>query len=313
VRKSGPSNQATTGRLPQKLHTPSMSLTVAEDRVPEQNRVVRERSDRSLDAGSLVEAGLYTEDRRGHDILSIRDSRMSEGGALQLTREGIADNDYAARWIADHGFPAPVVIAHSGGGMLGVAHVAEHPRNTRTGAALRVSRRRGGRADPSPQMALAGEGYEATMANALALVEAGRGKELITVPNWWYVISAESYVDRFTAMPDILAPRSHGHVSGHLPAGQPGAEGGVSSRTVCRARRAARATSRSSPATTSTRASRTTYAASSPRGSTKPCPHLLDPPKRRQRRSRQMVAPAPKVPSSFGLPPPDTYRVQRRR
>jgi len=45
--------------------------------------------------------------------LSIRDSRTPEGGALQLTREGIADNDYAARWMADRGFPAPVVIAHS--------------------------------------------------------------------------------------------------------------------------------------------------------------------------------------------------------
>jgi hypothetical protein len=43
------------------------------------------------------------------------------------------------------------------------------------------------------------------MANAQALVAAGRGKELITVPNWWYVISAESYVDRFTTVPDILA------------------------------------------------------------------------------------------------------------
>jgi len=142
--------------------------------------------------------------RRGHDILSIRDSRTPEGGALQLTREGIADNDYAARWMADRGFPAPVVIAHSGGGMLGVAHAAEHPE---TPALVLLSAFRGGAgAQTIPaQMALAGEGYEATMANAQALVAAGRGKELITVPNWWYVISAESYVDRFTTVPDILA------------------------------------------------------------------------------------------------------------
>jgi len=25
------------------------------------------------------------------------------------------------------------------------------------------------------------------------------------VPNWWYVISAESYIDRATTLPDILA------------------------------------------------------------------------------------------------------------
>jgi hypothetical protein len=30
------------------------------------------------------------------------------------------------------------------------------------------------------------------------------GQELMKVPNWWYVISAESYVDRATATPDIL-------------------------------------------------------------------------------------------------------------
>jgi pimeloyl-ACP methyl ester carboxylesterase len=44
--------------------------------------------------------------RRGHDILSIRDSRASEGAAFQLTREGIEDNNYAARWLPSVGSPA---------------------------------------------------------------------------------------------------------------------------------------------------------------------------------------------------------------
>jgi pimeloyl-ACP methyl ester carboxylesterase len=142
--------------------------------------------------------------RRGHDILSIRNSRAPEGGALQLTREGIADNNYAARWMADRGFLAPVVIAHSGGGLFGVAHASQHPE---TPALALLSAFRGGAGDLSisAQEALAGEGYGATMANAQALVAAGRGKELITVPNWWYVISAESYIDRVTTLPDILA------------------------------------------------------------------------------------------------------------
>jgi pimeloyl-ACP methyl ester carboxylesterase len=142
--------------------------------------------------------------RRGHDILSIRDSRAPEGGALQLTREGIADNDYAARWMADRGFPTPIVIAHSGGGMLGVAHTAAHPE---TPALVLLSAFRGGAGAQAiaAQKALVGEGYEATLAQAQALVAAGRGKELMTVPNWWYVISAESYVDRTTTLPDILA------------------------------------------------------------------------------------------------------------
>ena len=142
--------------------------------------------------------------RRGHDILSIRDSRAPEGGALQLTREGIADNDHAARWMADRGFAAPIVIAHSGGGMLGVAHAARHPE---TPALVLLSAFRGsdGGQNIPAQIALAGDGYEATMARARALVAAGQGRALMVVPNWWYVISAESYVDRFTTMPDILA------------------------------------------------------------------------------------------------------------
>lgn len=141
--------------------------------------------------------------RRGHDILSIRDSRAPEGGALQLTHEGIADNDYAAGWMAERGFPAPIVIAHSGGGLLGAAHAARHPE---TPALVLLSAFRGGTGEQSiaAQMALAGEGYEATMARAQSLVAAGRGTELMMVPNWWYVISAESYLDRSSSTPDIL-------------------------------------------------------------------------------------------------------------
>src|SRR5512143_3589339 len=103
--------------------------------------------------------------RRGHDILSIRDSRAPEGGALQITREAIADNDYAARWMADHGLPSPIVIAHSGGGMLGVAHAAAHPE---TPALVLLSAFRGGAGEQSiaAQKALVGEGYAATLAKA---------------------------------------------------------------------------------------------------------------------------------------------------
>src|SRR3954453_10278308 len=66
--------------------------------------------------------------RRGHDILSIRDSRAGEGAAFQTTREGVEDNRIAARWLAERGFPTPVVIGHSNGGMLAVPHVVSHPR-----------------------------------------------------------------------------------------------------------------------------------------------------------------------------------------
>src|SRR5205085_731701 len=45
--------------------------------------------------------------------------------------------------------------------------------------------------------------------NAVALVKAGRGKELMMLPGWWYVCTAESFLDLVTEPPDILeiAPR----------------------------------------------------------------------------------------------------------
>jgi len=64
--------------------------------------------------------------RRGHDILGIRDSRAAEGAAFQLTREGIEDNRIAARWLTERGLPPPVIIGHSNGGMLSVPHVVAH-------------------------------------------------------------------------------------------------------------------------------------------------------------------------------------------
>src|SRR6516162_11417544 len=80
--------------------------------------------------------------RRGHDILSIRDSRAAEGAAFQLTREGIADNCYAAAWLAERGFSNPIVIGHSNGGMLAVKHVSDHPQ---TPAMVLLSAHGGGR------------------------------------------------------------------------------------------------------------------------------------------------------------------------
>lgn len=147
--------------------------------------------------------------RRGHDILSIRDSRAAEGAAFQLTREGIEDNAIAARWMAAQGFPAPVIIGHSNGGMLAVAHVVQHGD---TPAMILLSAHGGGRDGVRRTSAaglMAGERLEEITAQAQALVAAGRGRELMLMPGWWYVITAESFLDRCTAMPDVLelAPR----------------------------------------------------------------------------------------------------------
>jgi hypothetical protein len=46
--------------------------------------------------------------RRGHDVLSTRNSRLVEGGALQTVKESLSDHEYAAKWLAEQGFPNPI-------------------------------------------------------------------------------------------------------------------------------------------------------------------------------------------------------------
>jgi pimeloyl-ACP methyl ester carboxylesterase len=147
--------------------------------------------------------------RRGHDILSTRTSRIAEGGAFQFTREAIADNRIAAEWLEARGFPAPIVIGHSYGGMLATQHVADHPQ---TPALVLLSTGRGGvRQDVSggTERLFAVDRFDELHARAKELVAAGRGRELLFMPGWWYVISAESFLDRIATLPDTiaLAPR----------------------------------------------------------------------------------------------------------
>ena len=149
--------------------------------------------------------------RRGHDILSIRNSRAAEGAAFQTTAEGIADNAIAASWLTQRGFDAPFVIGHSNGGMLAVQHVHDHPDTP--GLAL-LSAHRGG-SGPGVLQGFTASGHLAQDQSAAflektqAMVAQGRGAELLVVPGWWYVISAASYVDRVTTMPDILDLAPH--------------------------------------------------------------------------------------------------------
>jgi len=155
----------------------------------------------------LVKLGLacLAFNRRGHDILSTRNSRVPEGGAFQLAREGIEDNRLAARWLAGRGFAAPVVIGHSNGGMLAVRHVADHPK---TPALVLLSAHLGGKnivERTSRAGLMAQDRVEEFTARARELVASGRGRELMLMPGWWYAISAESYLDRLTETPDGLA------------------------------------------------------------------------------------------------------------
>jgi pimeloyl-ACP methyl ester carboxylesterase len=143
--------------------------------------------------------------RRGRDILGIRDSREAEGAAFQLVAEAIEDNRCAARWLAGRGYAHPVVIGHSNGGMLAVRHVADHPD---TPALALLSAHCGGtRMVPlaSKRGLLGGDRLDALTAQAREMIAAGRGRELMLLPGWWYVVSAESFIDLQTNLPDVLA------------------------------------------------------------------------------------------------------------
>ena len=143
--------------------------------------------------------------RRGHDILTTRNSRTAEGGAFQFTHEAIEDNRRAAAWLAARGFADPVVIGHSNGGMLGVQHVVDHPG---TPALVLLSAGRGGEraaAASGTERLFAVDRLDELTARARDLVDAGRGRELMFMPGWWYVISAESFLDRIKTVPDTLA------------------------------------------------------------------------------------------------------------
>jgi len=155
----------------------------------------------------LVKLGLaaLAFNRRGHDMIATLNSRAVSGGAFQITKEAVADNHYAAGWLEARGFAPPVVIGHSNGGMLAVQHVADHPE---TPALVLLSAHLGGKSVvplASKVGLLGGDRIDAVEAQARALVAQGRGSELMVLPGWWYVITAQSYLDYGSELPDVLA------------------------------------------------------------------------------------------------------------
>ena len=146
--------------------------------------------------------------RRSHDILATYDSRAAVGGAFQMVARDIEDNRIAATWLANQGFSNPIVIGHSNGGMLATQHVCDHPD---TPALILLSAHRGGKIEEALSAGTRGngmmteDGHVAFKAEAQRLVGEGRGHTLMVMPGWWYVVTAETYLDRISNMPDVIA------------------------------------------------------------------------------------------------------------
>ncbi len=143
--------------------------------------------------------------RRGHDVLVTPQGRLASGGAYQTAAEAVADNVFASDWLKAKGFSAPVVIGHSNGGMLAVRHVSVNPD---TPAMVLLSAHLGGR-HIVPKMCdnglFARDRLEEFTAKAQAMIAEGRGRELMTLPGWWHVVSAETFIDYSTNTPDTMA------------------------------------------------------------------------------------------------------------
>ena len=116
----------------------------------------------------------------------------------------IEDNQHAERWLATRGYDRPIVIGHSNGGMLAVKHCAG---SASVRALVLLSAHMGGKnlfRTISEVGLMAGDRFDEFSARARELVAAGKGNELMQVPGWWWVISAQTFVDYLDVCPNIL-------------------------------------------------------------------------------------------------------------
>lgn len=142
--------------------------------------------------------------RRGHDMITSLDGRNIGGGSFQLAHEAMADSRYAAEWLRSRGFANPAVIGHSNGGVLAAQYAADHPEAP---AVVLMSAHKGGQGITSlmSEKGLFGrEQLPQLKTQAERMVAEGRGRELMLLPGWWWVASAECVLDYSENMPDTL-------------------------------------------------------------------------------------------------------------
>jgi pimeloyl-ACP methyl ester carboxylesterase len=118
--------------------------------------------------------------------------------------EGIEDNELAAQFLAGKGFKNPIVIGHSNGGVLASEHVARHPE---TRALVLLSAHAGGNRLTDPNSAsryTINEKTDDLIKEAQELLATGKPRQLMLLPTWWHVISAKTFMDRLTNVPNLV-------------------------------------------------------------------------------------------------------------
>jgi pimeloyl-ACP methyl ester carboxylesterase len=161
---------------------------------------------------ALVDSGFacLAYNRRAHDILSTRDNVFQpEGSAFVRVAEALEDDTIARDWLLDRGYPAPHLVGHSFGGMLAVAHAAAR---SDTPSLSLLSPIRGGAdlvAATGRNGLLGAERTDEIVQQAQFLAAEGRGDELMLMPRWWHVLSANALIDLLTEAPDILLLAEH--------------------------------------------------------------------------------------------------------
>jgi pimeloyl-ACP methyl ester carboxylesterase len=142
--------------------------------------------------------------RRSAGVAGIRDSFQGVGDAWTRWAEHRMDVEAAVRHLTGLGYRRIVMAGHSQGGLLAADYAAKDPEVA--GLIL---------ASPAPTFA----GLPSTFgdarrteftARAQALVAQGREKELLLLPDWPWIISAQVAVDHLTpglviALPDLVA------------------------------------------------------------------------------------------------------------
>jgi pimeloyl-ACP methyl ester carboxylesterase len=142
-------------------------------------------------AADLVAAGydVLAMNRRSAGVAGIRDSFSGAGDAWTLWREHRMDVEAAVLHLRGQGYRRIVMAGHSQGGLLAADYTVKNPDVS--GLIL-----------ASPASAFLGlptafpdEQWGELVARARAMVAQGRGRELILLSMWPWIMSAEALVD----------------------------------------------------------------------------------------------------------------------